>query len=238
MFSSKNTHPSHRILFKSFITFSLSLFTASALAAGKDSYGGHYFKSLRDDQTIPEKCREVNLSHFTTHDLDEFYYGPVGANNRGFTHEYPIRRDDAKKLWNMARGLVNGADRRDVEQRLKNDQRMLRDFRIVADHYEEMDFDFASEGEILEILAIVDMQDQVPEGYYVYGSVFYHDKVAGELDLMVGRKSDCQIIALGEAKLGLKSLSKARRQLDRFKNFLRTHLHNYLNPFALEQYAR
>lgn len=238
MFTSTNQHQRAHTLFKAVITILVSSLSISAFAGGKDKYGGHYFRSLRDDQTIPEKCREVNLSHFATHDLETFFYGPVGANNRGFTHEYPVRRDDARKLWNLAKGLVNGADRRDIEQRLKNNHQLLRDFRIVADHYEQMDFNFASEGEVLEILAILDMNQQVPEDYYVYGSVFYHDKMAGELDLMVGRRSDCQIVSIGEAKLGLKSLSKARQQLDRFKSFLRTHLHNYLNPFALEQYAR
>ncbi len=238
MFTSMNQQLRHHIFFKFIIVILVSLFSVTALGGGKNSYGGHYFRSLRDDQTIPEKCREVNLSHFSTYDLETFFYGPEGANNRGFTHEYPVRRDDARKLWNLAKALVNGAHREEIERRLKNNQQMLRDFKIVADHYEQMDFDFESEGEILEILAIRDMTHQVPEDYYVYGSVFYHDRMAGELDLMVGRRSDCQIISIGEAKLGLKSLSKAHRQLDRFKSFLRTHLHNYLNPFALEKYTR
>lgn len=225
-------------LFTSTLFIAASLLTPNAFAGGKEKYGEHYFRSLRDDRTIPEKCREVNLSHFDTYDLDTFTYGPIGANNRGFTYEYPVRRDNARKLWGIAQRLVHGDSREDIEQHLKGDQQMLRDFNILADHFQAMDFDFESEGEVLELLSIVDMQTKLTDDFYVYGSVFYADKVAGELDLMVGRKADCQIVSIGEAKLGLKSLSKAKEQLGRFKSFLRTHLHNYLNPFELEQYAR
>jgi hypothetical protein len=213
------------------------LFFSNLSLAGKD-YGGDYFKSLRNDMTIPEKCREVNLSHFATHELETFYWGPVGAQDRGFTYEYPIERGEASELWSYARQVVQGEDPEDIESKISSKPDVLRDFKIIVANYEGMDFDFESEGEVLEILSILEMGEMLSDEFYVYGSVYYADGVAGELDLMVGRNADCQIVSIGEAKLGLKSLGKAREQMDRFKNFLRTHLHRHLNPFALEQYVR
>lgn len=215
----------------------LVFFCSQFSFAGKD-YGGHYFKSLRNDVTIPEKCREVNLSHFASHDLETFFWGPQGAQDRGFTYEYPVERSDANQLWSYAKQVVVGENVEEIEGRIGQNEEMLRDFRIIVDHYQEMDFDFQSEGEVLEILSILRMDEMLDDEFYVYGSVTYADKTAGELDLMVGRKADCQIMAIGEAKLGLKSLGKAREQMDRFKSFLRTHLHQALNPFALEEYIR
>ncbi|MCB0408125.1 MAG: hypothetical protein KDD34_07980 [Bdellovibrionales bacterium] len=199
-------------------------------------YGGSYFRSLRDDHTIPEKCREVELDNFATYDLETFTYGPIGAQNRGFTYEYPIRRDDARLLWDLGRMVVERGDIESAMWRLKSNPEALRDFQIMMDLYQEMDFNFHSEGEVLEILSIVETSKKLSDEFYVTGSVAYSDKVAGELDLMIGRKSDCQIFSIGEAKLGLKSLNHAHEQLERFKSFLKKHIHKILNPFDLQNY--
>lgn len=207
----------------------LTVFTPTITFAGGS--GSHYFESLRYDTLVPEHCQEVSLDHFETDDLETLFYGPAGAEARGFTHEYPIERHDAKSLWRAAQALLRGEDIDVLRRKFDDNDDLLRDLEIVYENYQERGFDFQSEGEILEILAIEDLQQQIGDDYYVYGSVYYQDGVAGELDLMIGRTSDCHIETIGEAKLGLKSLSKAHKQLERFLGFLRRHLKTSPNKF-------
>ena len=201
-------------------------------------YGDHYFESLRFDQNVPNRCQDVSLEHFDDHNLETFFYGPEGALDRGFTHEYPVEREGARELWAAAKDLVMGENLDDILRRFSQSPNLQQDLELIADNYQEMGFDFHSEGEILEILAILELQESVGDDYYVFGSVYYSDKVAGELDLMVGRVSDCKVEAVGEAKLGLRMLGKAHKQIDRFIGFLRNHLPSTANYFDLSQYIR
>lgn len=212
-----------------------SLFSLSSYASGR---GSHYFQSLRYDTNVPSHCQEVSLDHFETHKLETFFYGIEGAEARGFTHEYPLQRNNARKLWSAAQALTMGENLDDLLDRYQNNEEVYRDLVLIAENYEDMGFTFQSEGEILEILAIIELQEDFGDDYYVYGSVFYSDRVAGELDLIVGRVSDCQVEAIGEAKLGVRMLGKAHKQIDRFLNFLRTHLFTLPNFFDLTQYLR
>lgn len=93
--------------------------------------------------------------------------------------------------------------------------------------YVEKDFDFDTEGEVLELLALVDLEKEYPpQEYFHTGGIEYTSRYVkqhhtmGELDIVIGRISDCKIVAIGESKLGLHRLGKAKEQLARFMNFL------------------
>lgn len=178
-----------------------------------------YMNPLRWDESIPEACRDLDVGNFDPDELEYITFGIQGAEARGFDYEYPIARDDAKDLW---RAIQRHRDGHRNPPHFK-DRNLLKDFEILVAHYETMDFDFHSEGEVLELLAIVSLKSTLPTDYFVTGSVAYRDKAAGELDLVIGQSSNCRVEVVGEAKLGLKKLGYARRQLERFRNFIRSH---------------
>lgn len=191
----------------------------STVAQAGDSQT-YYFRNLRSDLTVPEHCRQTELTHFRADQIEFFTMGASGARERGFDQEYPVERDDARILWY--------AFKKDLHEdegymgKIRRSQVLSRDYDILMNNFEEMGFDFTNEGEVLELLAIVAMEQNLPEDRFVYGSVFYQDRVAGELDLMIARADTCAVEAVGEAKLG-RALGKARRQLARFRNFLHSH---------------
>ena len=104
----------------------------------------------------------------------------------------------------------------------------MRDYKLMKEYGPLMDIDFGQEGDVLEVLALLKMREFYdPEVYYFHGGAAYHEahsgRYIGELDLIIGYKDTCEVVAIGEAKLGVKSKSHARRQLERFLGFLRRH---------------
>jgi hypothetical protein len=173
---------------------------------------------LRHDESIPEACRDLDIDNFRGENLEYMTYGIEGAEKKGFTYEYPLSRDGASQLWKAMKKLISG----EVFRPSFKEPGLQRDYQTLADNYAQMDFDFGSEGEVLELLAIVALKRQLPENYFVTGSLAYFGgKSNGELDLLVGRSSDCHIEVVGEAKLGLRQLSHAHQQLQRFREFIR-----------------
>lgn len=192
------------------------------------SFANPYFTNLRDDQSLPEKCKEPSLSFFQL-PSETFYVGRSGALSMGFTFEYPVSRSNATVLWHYFRDFVNGSDNSSLLKKINNDPELKRDFDIIMRNMVEQDFDFKSEGEVLEALAIELLYQEFPENmYYITGGVQYHEsyssKTIGELDIWVGRRDTCEAVAIGEVKLGTrKMLHKAHEQLQRFENFLIDH---------------
>jgi hypothetical protein len=133
-------------------------------------------------------------------------------------------RGDAKDLWRYIKKHMLGKRVDTNAGDFRKNPDLKRDYEILLNNYEAKDFDFASEGEVLELLVIKDLEQELHEDLYVYGSVQYQDNTAGELDLIIAKRSDCSVMGIGEAKLGIKSLGKARKQLSRFHGFLRSHL--------------
>lgn len=100
-------------------------------------------------------------------------------------------------------------------------------------------FSFVNEGDVLEALSAEAFSrddpntnfnessrliDQWSDDFIITGGLEYHDSTGGtvgELDVVILGKSDCQVEAIGETKLGLRSLGKAKMQLSRFVGFLR-----------------
>jgi hypothetical protein len=117
-------------------------------------------------------------------------------------------------------GSANGADN------------LRRHFNHMAKETIAGNFSYSAVGDVLEILspfgldsANKSINDSFPPSeYYVNGGWEYkrdNGQTMGELDIIVARKSDCSVVALGESKLTTtkymrKRFSKARSQLKRF----------------------
>lgn len=192
------------------------------------AYASPYFTPLREDQNVPQECKDLRLGHFQW-PAEKFYMGRDGAVGMGFTFEYPIQRGHATTLWYYFRGLVSGNPDSALLFKIENTPELKRDYEIILAHYQEQGFDFSSEGEILESLSIESLYQEFPENmYFITGGVEYHEEYSsqtiGELDVYIGRRDSCELVAVGEVKLGTgKTLNKARKQLERFENFLIDH---------------
>ena len=185
------------------------------LSFSQFSQADQYFNELRWDEYLPDDCHELSIHNFT--DIGEWpVYGIRGYTNNGFDYEYPISRSDATWLWEA---FKNGNEPNSWPSHLG------REVDLIKTHKDAMDFDFSVEGEVLEILALIDLQEQFnPRDYFFTGGLEYRDgpgaPTMGELDVLVGERSTCNIVVVGEAKLGKGSLSKAHKQLGRFRGFL------------------
>lgn len=193
------------------------------------------FKSDRFFPQTPAHCQKVKPSHFKEAPLT-FIYGSEGATRRGFDLEFPIARANARTAWHILKdGKVTRRERARAQEK---SLRLLKYVDLLHSEGPKMEFNFSSEGEILEVLVISNIQKQPreffhfleqasgrrfhPQDFYVFGSVGYSrlgDRRLGELDLIIARKSNCEVVAIGEVKLGHRGLGKARRQMQRFINF-------------------
>ncbi len=191
-------------------------------------FASPYFTPLRNDLTLPDKCKDPSFKFFQL-PSETFFVGRSGGISMGFTFEYPISRGDASILWRYFKAYTMGEENSHLLEKIQNDRELKRDYEILMRNFEEQDFDFQSEGEILEALAIEFLYQEFPENlYYITGGVQYHESYSpqtiGEIDLWVGRRDTCETVAIGEAKLGTrKTLNKAKEQLRRFESFLINH---------------
>lgn len=119
---------------------------------------------------------------------------------------------------------------------------LLRDIDLIWEHMVEMDMRFNNNGEVLEALwpeavkpiqndeKAVRVRDEYPADKHFYtGGIEYrrleeNARTVGELDIVIGKKDTCEIVAIGEAKLGVRQISHARSQLKRFIGFLKEKL--------------
>jgi hypothetical protein len=176
------------------------------------------FLPIRQDRTMPAHC--VNL---TAEDFSEpskrVIYGIEGYKNKGFSHEIPLERQEARDLWHAMNGDRTSLDVVASSEELSKFKETLETAGV------QMGFDYGKEGDVLEALALLDLEKEYPsKDYFHTGGYEYSNgrgPVVGELDVLVGRRSDCNIIVVGEAKLGHKMLNKAHSQLNRFENFYR-----------------
>jgi len=230
-----------------FVSTALFLFLGAVTVQAEDNF----LHNLRQDLSVPDRCREMKIGFFKLHGLQTFTYGIKGATQRGFTHEYPISRQEAKELWQLLKlpgrdGSVGGGKGEDHFFSFRHGG-LAESLDIIEAHREEMGFEFESEGEVLEILASVALKKLFPpDQFFITGGVEYHEprgKILGELDLLVGRNSDCHIEYVGEAKLSHYRLGRAKKQLARFLDFLGRHrrrlqwhgLDSWLGVESLEQ---
>lgn len=182
-------------------------------------FADQYFDYQRTDKNIPEKCRNFKIENFRTASK-WVIYGISGATKKGFTHEYPISREEATMLWKA----INS----------NNSNYKSTQLDILKTDGQVMGFDFKKEGDVLEALALVDLEREYPPNLYVMtGGLAYHEaggpSLLGEVDVLVMKKTDCSVVAIGEAKLGHGQLSHAKSQLNRFYDFLDRKLCNSAN---------
>ena len=75
--------------------------------------------------------------------------------------------------------------------------------------------------------ALVPFTSRYPVHHYFYYSGLEYFRtdgsVAGELDFVVAKRSDCQVAAIVQAKLGVTQRARAEEQNRRFYNFIRNH---------------
>lgn len=185
------------------------------------------FDHLREDRYVPSYCRDFGLSNFQ--EVNEwFVYGIEGYERHGFDFEYPLERQEATWLWEA---FKKGKEPSNWPSQLANEVKLIKQYK------EPMDFEFGSEGEVLELLALIDLETRFPRrDYFLTGGLVYHKaggRVIGELDLLVGDIKTCEIVAVGEAKLGVSGLNKAKEQLNRFRGFLNSHSLLDTNFFSL-----
>lgn len=194
------------------------------------SRADNIFENLRNDQTIPAHCRETQKSFFTK-PPGNIIFGAKGSKQRGFHHEHRISREGARQLWDLlARPDHFNEDA--FRQAVEREPTLSEDLELLRNYGPLMGFDFGSEGEVLELLVLLQLRTMYSaEEYYFTGSVAYHkpdsDRTIGELDIIIGRKSNCEVIVVGETKLGAGSLGKAKEQLQRFMKFYSSDLRRW-----------
>ncbi len=183
------------------------------------------FKNLRNDQYVPPHCKLTKPEFFNVNMLEVFTISIRGAVERGFTFEYPMSRENAAFLF---RSFKNGdIYTKKFMDKVNRNFELKRDFKIIQDQHNYRGFHFQSEGEVLEILALTTIQsnlDALNSNLFVTGSVEYYGDRShapkGELDVLIADKTNCLAIGYGEVKLGLRSRSKASRQVRRFSENL------------------
>ncbi|MCB0413110.1 MAG: hypothetical protein KDD50_02170 [Bdellovibrionales bacterium] len=199
-----------------FIIVNFSLSTAQA----------KYFQNLRNDQNIPYHCSIPEVNNFTTN-FETATFSIDHALEHGFTDEFPISRQGASLLWKFFKKVGVGQNPSPaIADQINKNPRLSVYKELILKNFETMGFDFQSEGEILEILVLLDLHKSYsPSEYYFTGGIEYfkgNGPTIGELDIVVGKKSDCKVVLIGEAKLGLHRLSKAKQQIQRFVRFVDT----------------
>ncbi len=208
----------------------------------QDSWGqrGPIFKSKTDDLTVNDKCEEYKPSFFLQSEIKYFLVGIRGTKRAGFHEEVNITRDNARLLWHALNPHTKPGKRSAVMNKVNNSEALSRHYDTLLEGREERGAEYYSEGEILEILSYEALpesesfnqllekhfgrDDYSREDFFITGGVTYHTKsgqTVGELDVVVGDSKTCTVFGIGEAKLGGKK-SKAVRQLDRIKQFLRS----------------
>ena len=165
--------------------------------------------------------QRVTFDFSNSQNAEFFTYGVKGAVRHGFTHQIDITRREARYLWWIMQNKMHDTVTEDVISRRRD---------IFKKHYETLlasektfNFTWQTEGEILEALVLMKLRkDYSPRHYSILGGVSYFDKKhdIGEIDFTVVKKSNQEVVAFGEVKLGHQSLSKAKKQLKRIKMFL------------------
>lgn len=197
------------------------------------------FKAKTNDLTVVDKCEDYKPSFFLQKDIKYFLVGTKGMRRAGFHEEINISRSYATTLWTALNPHSKENKRKNAMDKINYNDVLSEYYDVLDKGKEERGADYYSEGEVLEVLSYEYLPDSdtfndllanhfgtdtyTKKDYFITGGVKYFSKTGqtvGELDVLVGDSKTCTIFGVGEAKLGGKK-SKAVRQLDRFKQFLR-----------------
>ena len=202
-----------------FLAVVCSLFTNFA-------YADQYFETKRYSHLTPKHCQEFNIRYFDG-SISWVTYSIHGALDNGFTHAVDLSRHEAAHAWRYLREYVyRGPDKRWPYTQSKRGNFIMTRLEQARAYW---GFTYGSEGEVLEALSLLDLANFYdPKDYFFTGGIEYSyagGRVLGELDIIVARRSDCKVLVVGESKLGLHRLSKAKEQLARFRAFKNRVLH-------------
>ena len=209
--------------------------SATAFASGRPA-----FKAKTDDLTVVDKCETYQPAFFTAEPIVYFTVGIAGTKRAGLSEEINISRSEAKLLWRVLYPKSSESQVRKALSKISKSEKLSEYLELLEEGKVERGATYNSEGEILEVLSYnflpdsnsflshvadhFEGRDFDEDDFFVTGGVTYHDtkngRTIGELDVIVGDTETCTVFAIGEAKLGGKK-SKARRQLDRIKNYIR-----------------
>lgn len=201
---------------------------------------GPMFRAKGDDLLVDDRCEEYLPKYFKQEEVTFFTVSTNGTKRAGFDEEIKIDRNDARLLWNILYPNSKEGTKKNAFDKIKNNSSLLKYLEILEKGIETHEATYYSEGEVLEVLSynllpesdtFLEMlakhfkgQRFSREDYFITGGVTYYSdsgQTIGELDVIVGDATTCSIFAIGEAKLGGRH-TKARRQLDRIDNFIRS----------------
>lgn len=183
---------------------------------------GH-MRTTRIDRHVPCSCKPFNIDQFDDSEID-YFIGGINSTN-GADDKIDLERREATNLWNALDESKSESSRETALEKLSKDPQLLGYYNDLIGIKELYGFDFINEGEILEGLSLLDLEQKYPaDKYFATGGIMYFANMGGdttgELDLVVFERSSCNVVLVGEAKLS-RNTSKARQQIARFRGFLR-----------------
>lgn len=179
-------------------------------------------KTTRIDRHVPCACKPFRVSQFKDSDI-EYFIGGINS-TKGADDRIDIERREATTLWNSLDESKSESSRLAARKKLAKDDQLLGYYEDLLAIKDLHGFDFVNEGEVLEALSILDLEQKFPaDKYFATGGIMYYARkgqsTTGELDLVVYDRESCKAVLVGEAKLS-RSTNKAREQLARFRGFL------------------
>jgi hypothetical protein len=210
-----------------FVLLAFTLFQSNAFANPNDVChleltDSELMKTTRIDRHVPCACKPFRVSQFKDSDI-EYFIGGINS-TKGADDIIDLDRREATTLWNSLDESKSESSRLSAKNKLAKDAQLLGYYEDLLAIKDLHGFDFVNEGEILEALSILDLEEKYPtDQYFATGGIMYFalkgQSTTGELDLVVFERDSCKVVLVGEAKLS-RSTSKAREQLARFRGFL------------------
>lgn len=209
------------------VVLSLTLFQSFVFANPSDVChleltDSELMKTTRIDRHVPCACKPFRVSQFKDSDI-EYFIGGINS-TKGADDRIDLERREATTLWNSLDESKSESSRLAARNKLAKDDQLLGYYEDLLAIKDLHGFDFVNEGEVLEALSILDLEQKYPaDKYFATGGIMYYARkgqsTTGELDLVVYDRASCKAVLVGEAKLS-RSTSKAREQLARFRGFL------------------
>ncbi len=221
-----------KLKFPSFALFAFAFLLFQIPAYGNFNESCHLeltdsemMRTTRIDRHAPCSCKPFHLKQFKNSEID-YFVGGINS-TKGADQQIDLERSEARTLWYaLKESRAAGRARRNAKDKLAKDPQLLEYYNQLLAIKDLHGFTFGNEGEVLEALSILSLENQYPKDkYFATGGIMYFPSsgpsTLGELDLVVYEKASCKVVLVGEAKLS-RNTGKAREQLTRFQNFLRS----------------
>ncbi len=214
----------HHFFIKSLLFISLISASTFSLAAIKEPF----IRRPHFDSYIPANCWPINLSQFSdTQTMTGLTIGPLGSEQEGFDIEFPISHQEIKDLWSFLGPLAyDGTVDRYALNKIETNTTLNDYLDLLLLESKKTGLKISSQGVIYELLVAHRLREKLNEfGFFITGAIIYgknKNRIMGELDLVIGRISDCKILIVTEVKsyTSPRAALKGREQLDRFFQFL------------------